>query len=372
MLAAMGEGGEAMAKLQVGLVFGGRSVEHEVSIASATSILSALDPSRYAVHLVAVGRDGRWRLGRPGELPEAAVRGEEVRLPAVPGEKTLVPVGGDAPAARLDVVLPIIHGTGGEDGSLQGFLELAGVPYVGAGVLGSALAMDKEVSKRLLRAAGLPVVPGVCVRADALGPGTDAEVRRAVSELGLPAFVKPASLGSSVGISKARTREELKSALFEAARYDLKILVEKAVDGRELEVAVLGNEEPEASVPGEIVPQAEFYDYEAKYASEDTELRVPAPVEEAQAETMRRLALEAYRALEGAGLARVDFFLERGSGRLLVNEVNTLPGFTEGSMYPRLWEATGLPYPALLDRLIELALERDRRRSTLERTYRRG
>lgn len=362
-----------MGKLRVGIVFGGRSVEHEVSVASATSILQALDPGRYDVSLICVGTDGRWRLGGPGVLPAQAARGEEVSLPAVPGDGTLVASASNQPIGRLDVIVPIIHGTGGEDGCLQGFLELAGIAYVGSGVLGSAIQMDKDVSKRLLRAEGVPVVPWLAFRGHELtGEGAEAAADAAIRELGLPAFVKPASLGSSVGISKARTRAELVEGLRHAARFDDKVMVERAVNAREIEVGVLGDEAPEASVVGEIVPRREFYDYESKYVDEDTDLRVPAPLDEAVAETTRSLALRAYRALEGSGLARVDFFLDRDSGELFLNEVNSLPGFTEVSMYPRLWKASGLSYPALLDRLIELALLRQRRRAAIERTYRRG
>jgi D-alanine-D-alanine ligase len=361
-----------MSKIRLGLVYGGRSVEHEVSIASATSILGALDPARYEVSLIAVDPEGRWHLGGPGMLPEAVVSSEEVTLPAIPGRRELVTVADGAPAARLDVVLPMVHGTGGEDGSLQGFLELAGVPYVGAGVLGSALQMDKEVSKRLLAAAGIPVVPGLLVRGAELAAAPDRVAERVLGEIGLPAFVKPACLGSSVGTAKVHGPEELLPALREAARYDAKLLVERAVDAREIEVAVLGNLAPEASLPGEIVPSHEFYDYEAKYVDEGTELVVPARLDEATTRELQRLALEAFRALEGRGMARVDFFLERESGALFVNELNSLPGFTEVSMYPRLWKASGLPYPALLDRLVELALEEARARGRLERTYRRG
>lgn len=361
-----------MDRIRVGIVFGGRSVEHEVSVASATSILGALDPSRYEVSLLCVDTEGRWRLGAQGSLPEQAGRGEEVSLPAVPGDGTLVAAGAGRPVARLDVVLPIIHGTGGEDGSLQGFLELAGVPYVGSGVLGSALQMDKDVAKRLLRAEGIPVVPWLAARATEIAAGAEAVADAALRELGLPAFVKPASLGSSVGVSKAKTRAALVEGLRSAARYDDKVMVERAVDAREIEVGVLGDEAPEASVVGEIVPKREFYDYESKYVDEDTELIVPARLDDATAERARTLALRAFRLLEGAGLARVDFFLDRRSGELFLNELNSLPGFTEVSMYPRLWRATGLSYAALLDRLIELALARHRRRTGLERTYRRG
>jgi D-alanine-D-alanine ligase len=296
-------------------------------------------------------------------------RQSEVMLPATPGVQSLIPTRKSLSERTLplDVVFPIIHGTGGEDGSLQGLLELAGVPYVGAGVLGSALQMDKDVTKRLLAAAGLPVVAGRVLRG-----GDAAHVRsdELVRELGLPLFVKPADLGSSVGITKVKRAEELAGALAHAFRYSRKVLVEKAVDAREIEVAVLGGERPEASVPGEIVPKREWYDYEAKYVDEDTDLLVPAPLPEATAAEARRLALAAFRVVEGEGLARVDFFLDRGTERLYVNEVNSLPGFTEVSMFPRLWLATGLPYPALLDRLIELALERGRARSALETSYR--
>jgi D-alanine-D-alanine ligase len=361
-----------VAKIRVGIVYGGRSVEHEVSIASATSILQALDPSRYEVQLIAISKEGRWHLGGPDLLPEAVLEAPEVTLPAIPGERRLVSVDGGQPAGEVDVIVPIVHGTGGEDGSLQGFLELAGVPYVGAGVLGSAIQMDKEVTKRLLAAEGLPVVPGTCVRASQLRADSRGCCERVISELGLPLFVKPAGLGSSVGISKVASVAELLPALEEAARYDAKILVEHGVDARELEIAVLGNDEPEASVPGEIVPHAEFYDYEAKYVAESTELLVPAPVSDALAARMRELAIRAYRLLEGQGMARVDFFLDRETDELWLNEVNSLPGFTEVSMYPRLWQASGLSYPALLDRLIELALERAQRDQSLERSYRLG
>ncbi len=361
-----------MEKLRVGIVYGGRSVEHEVSIASATSIREALDPSRYELTLIAIAQDGRWRLGAPGALPATAVKGEEVALPAVPGSRTLMSVASGSPAAELDVIIPIVHGSGGEDGSLQGFLELAGVPYVGAGVLGSALQMDKEVAKRLLRAEDIPVVPWVSATAAELAASPDEVIERTLRAIGLPCFVKPANSGSSVGIHKAASKAALRDALVDAARYDTKLLVEQAVNAREIEVAVLGNDAPEASLPGEIVPRAEWYDYEAKYVDESTELIVPARLDEAQVAEVQRLALRAFRALEGAGLARVDFFLDRDSGRFYVNELNSLPGFTEVSMYPRLWQASGLPYPALLDRLIELAIERGRARQGLERTYRRG
>jgi D-alanine-D-alanine ligase len=364
-----------MAKLRIGLLFGGRSVEHEVSVTSATCILKALDPTRYDVSLVAIDHQGRWHLGSPALPPEAAASGVEVTLPPVPGEGALVAMAVTSlDAARslqpVYVIFPIVHGQGGEDGSLQGLLELAGVPYVGAGVLGSALQMDKEASKRLLAAAGIPVVPWVLIRREELRDA-EAAAERALAALGLPLFVKPANLGSSVGITKVKQRGQLIPALREAARYDRKLLVERAVDAREIEVALLGNDPIEASVVGEIRTRREWYDYEAKYVDEDTELLIPAPIDEAQSRKARSLAIEAVGLLEGAGLARVDFLLDRRTGELFVNEVNSLPGFTEGSMYPRLWEASGLPYAALLDRLIELALERHREKSELETLYRR-
>lgn len=361
-----------MNKVRVGLLFGGRSVEHEVSLASATSIYKALDPTRYDVALIAVDRDGHWHLGTPQLPPEATARGERVHLPAEPNDQKLLPAtpGALQPAAQLDVVFPIIHGRGGEDGSLQGLLELAGVPYVGSGVLGSAVQMDKEISKRLLRAAGLPVLPWVLVRGSELEAGGEAAAQRALDELGLPIFVKPANQGSSVGTSRVKQARELLPALREAARYDTKILCERAVDAREIEVALLGLDPIEASVPGEIRTRREFYDYVAKYVDEDTELLIPAPLDAEQTSRVQRLAVEAMRVLEGEGFGRADFLLERGTGEFYLNELNSLPGFTDGSMFPRLWEASGLAYPALLDRLIELSLERHRMHARLETVYR--
>lgn len=374
-----------MGKLRVGLLFGGRSVEHDVSIVSATSILNALDRSRYDVSLIGVDPGGRWHLAersaKTAQELATVLQETGVFLPAVPGETRLRPSGDDSGAAgaavaarsalgaiaRLDVVFPIIHGRGGEDGALQGLLELAEVPYVGSGVLSSALQMDKDFAKRLLAAAGLPVTPWVGFDAGTLarlGPRGAAE--RAEAELGLPAFAKPANSGSSVGISKAGTVGELAAAIALAQRYDRKVLVETAVDAREIEVAVLGNDEPEASICGEIRSHRDFYDYEAKYHDDSTELIIPADIEPAESEQLRAMAIAAFRALGGEGMARVDFLFDRGTRRAYVNELNSLPGFTSVSMYPKLWEASGLPYPRLLDRLIELALERHDLRSKLE------
>ena len=360
-----------MDKLRVGIVYGGRSVEHEVSIASATSIQRALDPARYEVTLVAIDHQGRWHRGSPALPPEASVRGDLVNLPVAPGSHGLVPVAsGAGPTSQLDVIFPIVHGRGGEDGALQGLLELAGIPYVGSGVLGSALQMDKEVAKRLLHAGGVPVAPWTLVREAELRRDPRATAERVLREIPAPLFVKPANQGSSVGISRVGDPAALEAALVEAARYDTKILVEPALDAREIEVSLLGNERLEASVPGEIRTRHEFYDYEAKYVDEETELVIPAELDEQQVRTAQRLAIRAGEILECEGLGRVDFLLERSTGRFHVNEVNSLPGFTEVSMYPKLWEASGLPYPALLDRLIELALDRHRVRSRLETVYR--
>lgn len=367
-----------MRKLRVGLLFGGRSLEHDVSISSATSIQAALDPARYEVTLIAIDPEGRWRLGADqDQLPEAVVSGKAVRLPAVPGGQLLPETLPDqrveqhpAPAMQLDVMFPIIHGRGGEDGQLQGLLELAEIAYVGSGVLSSAVQMDKDVARRLLAQAGLPVVPDIVLRAaDLSAEGRRSAAARVEDELGWPVFVKPANSGSSVGISKATDAASLADAITLAARYDTKIVIEKFVDGREIEVAVLGNINPEASVPGEIRPTHDYYDYEAKYLDDSTELLVPAPISEDLSKQIRAMALEAFSVLEGEGIARVDFFLERNSGALYVNELNSLPGFTESSMFPRLWAASGLEYSALLDRMIELALERHQRRAQLETSF---
>jgi len=347
-------------KLRVGLLFGGRSVEHEVSIVSARSILSALDRTRYEVSLLGIDPDGRWHLA-DAETPLVEVfDAPEIFLPPIPA-----PGGSDR--LRLDVLFPIVHGRGGEDGSLQGLLDLTEIPYVGSGVLSSAVQMDKDVAKRLLSAAGLPVTPWIAFSAARLAhDGLRAAADRAAEEIGLPAFVKPANSGSSVGISRADSVEDLVGALAEALRYDRKILVEAAVTAREIEVAVLGNEDPRASVPGEIRARQAFYDYDAKYRDDSTELVIPADLDPSQVESLQETAIAAYRALEAEGMARVDFLVEQETGLAVINELNSLPGFTDVSMYPKLWEASGLPYPALLDRLIELALERHAARAKLE------
>jgi len=352
-----------MKKIRVGVVFGGRSGEHEISLRSAESVLGALDRAKYDVVPVAITPAGRW-LG-PAQSVGMLPPSEEVRVTLEAGTALSLraePVGSAAP---FDVVFPVLHGTFGEDGTVQGFLDLAGIAYVGAGVLGSALGMDKDVMKRLLRDAGLPVVEHWAIRSRDIA----AFVSEHGAELPYPVFVKPANLGSSVGIHKVRSVDELEAALSDAARYDLKVVVERGVEAREIELAVLGNDDPVVSVPGEVRPSGEFYDYEAKYLRDDSELVIPADLTAAQADEARRLALGTYQALECAGMGRVDLLLDVGTGTFFVNEINTLPGFTSISMYPRLWQASGLAYPDLLDRLIQLALERHEDRRALSTSY---
>jgi D-alanine-D-alanine ligase len=361
----------AVSKLRVGIVFGGRSTEHEVSVTSATTIFQAMDPARYLPVLIGIDHDGGWRVAEPelSLLPEAVFDCADAARarPALgaAGLELLRADGRSALAAPLDAVFPIVHGRGGEDGSLQGLLELAGVPYVGPGVASTALCMDKLLSKRVLRDAGIPIVPALeAPRAELLADSA-AFAARAIRELGLPLFVKPSNTGSSVGVEKARDERQLREALQRAARYDHHVLVESAIDAREIEFAVLGGNEPQASVAGEITYTAEYYDYEAKYASDRTRLWIPADLPEPLAEELRGAAIAAFRALKCWGMARADFFVERGTGRWYANELNTLPGFTDGSMYPRLWAASGIALPELIDRLIELALERQRAQAQL-------
>jgi D-alanine-D-alanine ligase len=344
---------------KVVVLYGGRSVEREVSRVSARTIVQALDRSKYDVLPLAVGEDGRFlsaadsaRLLAEGPVPERIRRAE-------PGSQAVVPL--EISPGRADVVFPIIHGTTGEDGTLQGFLEFLGIPYVGAGVTGSAIGMDKAIFKSLLAGAGIPTARFVVVRSSE--PGASARARAA--ELPLPLFVKPATGGSSVGVVKVKDLARLDEALAEAFRYDERALIEEAIDARELECSVLGDEQPRASVPGEVVPGHEFYDYVDKYRDDKAQLLIPAPVSEEVSAEVRRLSVEAFRLCGISGMARVDFFLERGTDRVLVNELNTLPGFTAISMYPKLWEASGLPLAELLDELIRLAIARKERRDRL-------
>jgi len=355
-------------KRRIAILFGGRSAEHEVSVISARSVLAALDPERYEVLTIGIDKEGRWHFlnalpqGTPGALP--AVReeaGQAVSLARQPGDAAMVTE--DGVRREIDVVFPILHGPFGEDGTVQGMLELAGIPYVGAGVLGSALGIDKAVQKVLFAQAGMPVVPHVVVHErdwERDRGGVEARARA----LGLPMFVKPATLGSSVGITKVKRWDDLAAALEEALSFASKALVERSMEGtREIECGVLGNDDPIASVPGEIAPEGEWYDYRAKYVDEGTRLIVPAELPDDVTKEVQRMAVEAFRAVDAAGMARVDFFYREPE--LVLNEINTIPGFTPVSMYPRMWEASGVSYPELIDRLVELALERydrDRKR----------
>jgi D-alanine-D-alanine ligase len=361
-------------KLRVGVIFGGRSGEHEVSLASGRSVMGAIDRDKYEIVPLGITHTGKWLLkGDPlaalladGAVEAGGPEGSSVLVATSTGPRELVPGATGAAFPPLDVVIPVLHGPFGEDGTIQGLLEMAGIPYVGCGVLASALAMDKIACKGAFAAQGLPQVAYYALKRKDWEIAPDATIAQVEGALRYPVFVKPANLGSSIGINKACDRGELRAALAEAARYDRKILVEEAVPhAREIECSVLGNDDPIASVPGEIVPGGEFYDYAAKYIDGTSALLIPAPIPVEAASRVREIAIKAFMALDGAGLARVDFLLNGETGEVYLNEVNTMPGFTEISMYPKLWEASGLPYRELIDRLIELAVERhaDRARS---------
>ncbi|QCR36678.1 D-alanine--D-alanine ligase [Nissabacter sp. SGAir0207] len=365
-----------MAKIRVGVIFGGKSAEHEVSLQSAKNIVEAMDKDRFEVTLLGIDKQGQWHLHDAAHYLQHA--DDPARIALNPSSRDLALVPGqqqnqwverqEARAlAQLDVIFPIVHGTLGEDGSLQGLLRMANLPFVGSGVLGSAVSMDKDVTKRLLRDAGLAVAPFVTLtRTNRARFGFDAVRAR----LGLPLFVKPANQGSSVGVSKVRNEEEYQTALALAFRFDHKVLVESAIQGREMECAVLGNEQPVASVCGEVVLQDEFYSYDTKYINEQgATVAIPADLPEETHQRIRAVAVEAFQVLECSGMARVDVFLT-ADGEVIINEVNTLPGFTNISMYPKLWEASGLSYSALITRLIELALERHQLDSALQSSVR--
>jgi len=344
----------------VGLLYGGRSGEHEVSVRSARSVAGALDRDAFELVALGVAPDGRWYSTESGEVPGAAVVGPGQGAAVTPagdsGRLHLLSCDSGTTVAEVDVVFPVLHGPGGEDGTVQGLCEVFGVPYVGAGVMGSAIGMDKDVHKRLLRDAGIPVVRFEAVYRDEWVANAE-RVRERLAALGERVFVKPANLGSSVGISKVHDPAELGPALDTAFRHDRKAVVEVALDAREIECAVLGNRDPHASVLGEIAPGEEFYSYDDKYAAGSAaHLLIPAPLDEELSDRIRGLAVRGYRVLGLRGMARVDFFLERASGHVYLNEPNTLPGFTSISMYPKLWQASGLPYSALISKLIELAL----------------
>jgi len=371
-------------KLRVGVLFGGRSGEHEVSLMSARSILAALDLNKYAVTQIGITHDGAWMTGE--NVLDAMLNAQTEELvgasflpdPTHPG---LYRIPEDTDDERfthlvdLDIIFPVLHGTFGEDGTLQGFLEMADLAYVGAGVLGSSLGMDKGVFKDVMRFHDIPILDWIVVTRSQIEKDLDSVVEQTMHVAPFPLFVKPANLGSSVGVSKCTSASDLMEGLFEASRYDRRVIVEQGINAREIEVSVLGNEKPQASIPGEVIPSREFYSYEAKYVDDRSELLIPAPISPELTQNVQELAVEAYKAIDCAGMARVDFLLEKsgptgvGPGELYLNELNTIPGFTRISMYPKLWEASGLPYPALVDRLIELALERKGERDRTERRY---
>ncbi|MHB1130785.1 MAG: D-alanine--D-alanine ligase family protein [Chloroflexota bacterium] len=362
------------AKLRVAVVFGGKSGEHEVSLRSAACVIEALPKDKYEVVPVGIDKAGRWLLGAAAE---ALLRGEPVPatqrlvLPSDP-ENGLVEVdlsAGSVRRERVDVVFPVLHGTFGEDGTMQGLLEMADLPYVGPGVAASSVGMDKALMRAIFRDAGLPVVDSACYLRGQWREQPEAVLDAIEERFGYPCFVKPANLGSSVGVSKAHDRAELRVAMALAARYDRKVVIEQAVNAREIECSVLGNEHPVASIPGEIVPSREFYDYEAKYLDEDSRLLIPAPLDSATVARVQELAVRVFTALDAAGMGRVDFFLDRDTGKVYVNEINTIPGFTNISMYPKLWEASGMPYAELLDQLIQLALARHREKHESETSF---
>jgi D-alanine-D-alanine ligase len=381
-----------MNKLRVGILFGGRSGEHEVSLLSAASVLKAINKQKYDVVPIGITKEGRWlteshaerllagekvpaesgsslRAGDPQATPGAVVlaKGEAVIVPPVPQAHGLMPFESAASSGQIgidvDVIFPVLHGTFGEDGTIQGLFELADIPYVGAGVLGSATGMDKDIMKQLFAGAGLTIVKHVTILRSQWEKDPKKATKLVESKLKYPVFVKPANLGSSVGISKAHDRKELGPAIEMAAGYDRKIVIEEGVGGkkhkaRELEVAILGNDEPKASTVGEIIPAAEFYDYNAKYIDEGSVPVIPAKISKKQLKEVQGMAVRAFQSVDCSGLARVDFLMDPKNGKLYLNEINTMPGFTSISMYPKLWAASGLAYPDLIDRLIQLAMER--------------
>ena len=370
------------AKTRIGVLFGGRSGEHEVSLQSARSILANLNPERFDVIQIAIDHAGRWYAGakaltalESGDLSQL----EPVTLLPEPGHNCLYrhssAAGTDSleKYADLDVVFPALHGTFGEDGTLQGMFELAGVAYVGAGVLGSAVGMDKGVFKSVMLANNLPILPALVFTRNQVESEIEKVITAAENISAYPLFTKPANLGSSVGITKCRSRADIYEGLMEAARYDRRIIIEKGLsNAREIEVSVLGNDQPQASIPGEVVPGEDFYTYSAKYLSENSRLLIPAPLPANKTAEIQQIAVAAYRAIDCAGMARVDFLVNADDLTIYISEVNTIPGFTRISMYPKLWEVSGLPYPALIERLVDLALQRKAERDHTEFEYRRN
>lgn len=369
-----------MSKLKVGIIFGGKSGEHEVSIVSATSIYKALDKNKYDVFLIGIDKDGRWLLPSDSQLLAASQDPRLIQLNKEKNAVAITPYHHTAPLTKLsdnshglsiDVFFPILHGTNGEDGTVQGLLELTQIPYVGSGVLGSAVGMDKDITRRLLLGAGIPVVDTLSIRRHDYDQDPKAYVKKIIKQLGIPFFIKPANAGSSVGVHKVKTAEEAEAKIADAFLFDNKILAEQAVNARELECAVLGNHAPKASIIGEIVPKHEFYTYEAKYIDENgADLLIPA--KDLSARLMKQLqeySIEAFKCLELRGMARVDFLVDKDTGEIYLNEVNTIPGFTKISMYPKLWEASGLNYADLLDELIRLAIENKEEKNKFKTTY---
>lgn len=369
-------------KIRVGVIFGGRSGEHEVSLNSARSVMAALDPAKYEVTPIGIDKNGRWLTG---DVMAALAQGAATSRPATllpdPHSTTLLRLDESetqpttlAAVTELDVIFPVLHGPYGEDGTVQGLLELANLPYVGAGVVGSAVGMDKAIFKHVMAANGLPVLPWLLVTSREWRERPSAVLDAVEAKVTYPVFTKPANLGSSVGISKCASRRELEAGMAGAARYDRRIIIEQGIDARELEVSVLGNDAPVASVVGEIKPRRAFYDYVAKYlaapgSEDDSELIIPAELTPQQAADVQTLAVRAYRAIDCAGLGRVDLLLHKATGELFINEINTIPGFTQISMYPKLWEASGVPYSELLDRLIALAIERHEEKEALKKDF---
>jgi len=370
-------------KLRIAVLFGGRSGEHEVSLMSARSVLSALDLEKYEITQIGITKDGKWLAGE--SIMEAMTKGTTdggnlKQVVIIPNQyqnriweiQTEDSAWNLKPLTNVDVVFPVLHGTFGEDGTLQGLLELADLAYVGAGVTGSSVGMDKGIFKDVMRANGIPTVESVIVLRSEIERNFEAVMHQAEAVGPYPLFVKPANLGSSVGITKCNSQSDLREGLIEAAAYDRRVLVERGVNAREIEVSVLGNDTPQASIPGEVLPSREFYSYESKYVDGTSGLLIPAPLPTETAEKIRQMAVAAYKAIDCAGMARVDFFIEKTTDVIYLNELNTIPGFTSISMYPKLWEASGLPYTKLVDRLVGLALERKADRDRTERCFRRS
>ncbi len=363
-------------RLKVALIFGGRSGEHEVSLMSARSVLSVLDPAKYEVTQIGITHDGKWLTGEDvlGKMESGEVAGLETAIVSPdPSQRGIYVIHNTyyVKLTDVDVYFPLLHGTFGEDGTIQGLFELANAAYVGAGVVGSSVGMDKGIFKDIMHTHNIPSVASIIVLRAEIEKDINAVIQKAEQVSAYPIFTKPANLGSSVGVTKCRSRSDLQEGLMEAALYDRRVLVERGVANvREIEVSVLGNDDPRASVPGEVLPSREFYSYESKYVDGTSGLIIPAPLPQETTVRIQDLAVRAYKAIDAAGMARVDFFLDKDSGEVYLNELNTIPGFTKISMYPKLWDASGMPYAELVDRLIELALQRKGERDRTSHTYR--